>query len=33
MSFVFVLDSDKRPCNPVHQGEARRLLTQQKAAV
>ena len=33
MSFVFVLDTNKQPCNPVHPGEARRLLTEGKAAV
>ncbi len=33
MSFVFVLDTDKRPLNPVHPGWARHLLTQGKAAV
>src|SRR5258708_39674960 len=33
MSYVFVLDTEKRPLNPVHPGEARRLLTAGKAAV
>jgi 5-methylcytosine-specific restriction endonuclease McrA len=33
MSWVFVLDSDKRPLNLVHPGQARRLLTGGKAAV
>lgn len=33
MSFVFVVDTEHRPLNPVHPGQARRLLTQQKAAV
>ncbi|HLZ62781.1 MAG TPA: RRXRR domain-containing protein, partial [Ktedonosporobacter sp.] len=33
MSYVFVLDSNKRPLNPIHPGKARRLLSQQKAAV
>jgi len=33
MSFVFVLDTDKRPLDPVHPGWARHLLTQGKAAV
>jgi 5-methylcytosine-specific restriction endonuclease McrA len=33
MSFVFVLDTAHRPLTPVHPGQARRLLTQGKAAV
>jgi 5-methylcytosine-specific restriction endonuclease McrA len=33
MSQVFVLNADKRPLAPIHSGHARRLLTQQKAAV
>jgi 5-methylcytosine-specific restriction endonuclease McrA len=33
MSRVFVLDTEHRPLGPVHPGEARRLLTQGKAAV
>ncbi len=33
MSFVFVLDQEKRPLDPVHPGRARRLLTEGKAAV
>ena len=33
MSFVFVLDTNKQPCNPVHPGEARRLLSSGQAAV
>jgi 5-methylcytosine-specific restriction endonuclease McrA len=33
MSHVFVLDTDKRPLNPVHPGQARKLLTAGKAAV
>src|SRR5258708_35017790 len=33
MSYVFVLDTEKRPLNPVHPGEARQLLTAGKAAV
>lgn len=32
-NFVFVLNADKNPLNPVHPGEARRLLKQRKAAV
>ncbi|MCP4344974.1 MAG: HNH endonuclease [Desulfobacterales bacterium] len=30
---VFVTDTDRKPCNPVHPGQARRLLNQGKAAV
>jgi len=33
MSFVFMLDTTKKPLNPVHPAEARRLLSQGKAAV
>ena len=30
---VFVIDTDKQPCNPVHPAQARLLLNQKKAAV
>jgi hypothetical protein len=33
MSKVFVLDTNKRPLNPVRSGQARRLLNQGKAAI
>ncbi len=33
MSFVFVLDTHQRPLNPIHPGQARRLLTRGSAAV
>ena len=33
MSNVFVIDTNLKPCNPVHPGRARLLLKQQKAAV
>ena len=33
MSKVFVLDTNKRPLNPVHSGQARRLLNQGEAAI
>jgi 5-methylcytosine-specific restriction endonuclease McrA len=33
MSFVLVIDQDKRPLDPVHPGRARHLLAQGKAAV
>jgi 5-methylcytosine-specific restriction endonuclease McrA len=33
MSHVFVLDSMRRPLDPIHPGRARRLLTEGKAAV
>jgi 5-methylcytosine-specific restriction endonuclease McrA len=33
MSWVFVIDADKRPLSPLHPGEARRLLTTHQAAV
>ncbi len=32
-NFVFVLDTDRRPLDPVHPGEARHLLNAGKAAV
>lgn len=32
-NYVFVLDTVKNPLNPVHPGQARRLLTEGKAAV
>jgi hypothetical protein len=32
-NFVFVLDTQKRPLNPIHPGMARKLLTNGKAAV
>jgi 5-methylcytosine-specific restriction endonuclease McrA len=32
-NFVFVLDTTKKPLNPVHPGQARKLLKQGKAAV
>jgi 5-methylcytosine-specific restriction endonuclease McrA len=32
-NFVFVLDTTRKPSNPVHPGQARRLLKQGKAAV
>lgn len=32
-NFVFVLDTNKQPLDPVNPGQARRLLTQNKAAV
>ncbi|MGB5768822.1 MAG: RNA-guided endonuclease IscB [Crocosphaera sp.] len=32
-NFVFVLDTTKKPLNPIHPGQARRLLKQRKAAV
>ncbi len=32
-NFVFVLDTTKKPLNPVHPGQARRLLKEGKAAV
>lgn len=32
-NFVFVLDSTKKPVNPIHPGAARRLLKQSKASV
>jgi RRXRR protein len=33
MSYVFVVDTNKKPQNPVHPGEARYLLNAGKAAV
>src|SRR6266705_523636 len=33
MSNVFVLDTKKRPLEPIHPGRARRLLKEEKAAV
>ncbi len=33
MSYVFVIDANRKPLNPVHQGYARLLLTRKKAAV
>ncbi len=30
---VFVIDTNREPCNPVHPAQARLLLTQKKAAV
>ncbi len=33
MSLVFVVDTNKRPVNPIHPGCARRLLTEGKAAI
>jgi 5-methylcytosine-specific restriction endonuclease McrA len=33
MSYVFVLDANKKPLDPIHPGRARLLLTQRKAAV
>ncbi len=30
---VFVIDTNQKPCNPVHPAQARLLLTQKKAAV
>ena len=33
MSHVFVVDTNKRPLNPIHPGQARWLLTSGKAAV
>lgn len=32
-NFVFVIDTDLQPLNPVHAGQARRLLKQERAAV
>ena len=32
-NFVFVIDANKQPLNPIHPGQARRLLKQQRAAV
>ncbi len=33
MSFVFVVDAERKPLNPVHPGRARLLLKEGKAAV
>ncbi len=33
MSYVLVIDQDKRPLDPVHPGRARQLLSQGQAAV
>jgi len=33
MSYVFVLDTDEQPLNPVHPGWARKLLSSGRAAV
>src|SRR6266702_991007 len=33
MSYVFVIDQEKRPLDPVHPGRARKLLSAGKAAV
>ena len=33
MSYVLVIDQDKRPLDPVHPGRARTLLAQGQAAV
>ena len=33
MSNVFVIDTNKRPLNPIHPGYARKLLKEGKAAV
>ena len=33
MSYVFVIDQEKRPLDPVHPGRARKLLSSGKAAV
>ncbi|MBD2604433.1 HNH endonuclease [Scytonema hofmannii FACHB-248] len=32
-NFVFVIDTDKKPCNPIHPVTARKLLSSKKAAV
>jgi 5-methylcytosine-specific restriction endonuclease McrA len=32
-NYVFVIDTNKKPCNPIHPGAARKLLTDGKAAV
>ena len=31
--YVFVIDTEKSPCNPVHPAEARKLMREGKAAV
>ena len=33
MSYVFVVDTNRKPCDPVHPGRARWLLKQKKAAI
>jgi hypothetical protein len=33
MCKVFILDTDKRPLNPIHSAQARQLLRNKKAAV
>lgn len=33
MNYVFVVDANKKPCNPVHPGWARKLLSEKRAAV
>lgn len=33
MNCVFVVDTNKKPCNPVHPGWARKLLSEKRAAV
>ncbi|MCC5631456.1 RNA-guided endonuclease IscB [Nostoc sphaeroides] len=33
MSKIFVIDSEKRPLNPIHPAQARQLLTSKKAAI
>jgi hypothetical protein len=32
-NFVFVIDTNKKPCNPIHPATARKLLSSKKAAV
>jgi 5-methylcytosine-specific restriction endonuclease McrA len=32
-NFVFIIDNDKRPLDPIHPGQARQLLKQKKAAI
>jgi hypothetical protein len=32
-NYVFVIDTNKKPCNPVHPGKARQLLKNGKAAI
>ncbi|KMW70123.1 RRXRR domain-containing protein, partial [Limnoraphis robusta] len=32
-NYVFVVDSDKQPYNPIHPAQARLLLSQKKAAI
>lgn len=33
MSYVFVIDTNKAPCDPVHPAEARTLLSRGQAAI